>query len=85
MLPFLQPSAPSRGRDARIAFQAQCAAHNPARISVAFGIRRNVFNFEHVDCFIVRDGERVPIRRLEAGRHRKVIRIGSLADGCKIV
>jgi hypothetical protein len=51
----------------------------------AFGIRRNVFNFEHVDCFIVRDGETFPIRRLEAARHRKVIRIGSLADCCKIV
>jgi hypothetical protein len=51
----------------------------------AFGIRRNVFNFEHVDCFIVRDGETFPIRGLEAGRHRKAIRIGPLADCCKIV
>ena len=51
----------------------------------AFGIRRNVFNFEHVDCFIVRDGETFPTRKLEAAHHRKVIRIGSLADCCRVV
>ncbi|MEX2273699.1 MAG: hypothetical protein WD690_19695 [Vicinamibacterales bacterium] len=51
----------------------------------AFGIRRNVFNFEHVDCFVVRDDETFPIRKLESAHHRKVIRIGPLADCCRIV
>ncbi len=51
----------------------------------AFGIRRNVFNFEHVDCYIVRDGETFPIRKLETAHHRKGIRIGSLADCCRVV
>ena len=51
----------------------------------AFGIRRNVFNLEHVDCFLVRDGETFPIRKLEAARHRKVIKTGSLADCCRLM
>jgi hypothetical protein len=51
----------------------------------AFGIRRNVFNFEHVDCFIVREGETFPIPDLEASHHRKVSRTGSLADCCRLV
>lgn len=51
----------------------------------AFGIRRNVFNFEHVDCFIVREGETFPILDLEAAHHRKVIRAGSLADCCRLM
>jgi hypothetical protein len=33
----------------------------------------------------VRHGETFPLRMLEAARHRKVIRIGSLADCCRIV
>jgi hypothetical protein len=33
----------------------------------------------------VRDGETFPIRRLEAACHRKVIKIGSLADCCRVV
>jgi len=51
----------------------------------AFGIRRNVFNFEHVDCFIVREGETLPTLDLEASHHRKVIRTGSLADCCRLM
>jgi hypothetical protein len=51
----------------------------------AFGIRRNVFNLEHVDCFLVRDGETFPIRKLEAAHHRKALKTGSLADCCRIV
>jgi|SRR5215831_16171120 len=51
----------------------------------AFGIRQNVFNFEHVDCFIVREGETFPIHDLEPSHHRKVIRIGSLAECCRLI
>jgi hypothetical protein len=51
----------------------------------AFGIRRNVFNLEHVDCFIVRDGETFPIVKLEPAHHRKTIKIGSLADCCRLM
>jgi hypothetical protein len=51
----------------------------------AFGIRRNVFNLEHVDCFIVRDGETFPIVKLEPAHHRKAIRTGSLADCCRLM
>lgn len=51
----------------------------------AFGIRRNVFNLEHVDCFVVREGETFPIEQLRAEHHRKVIRTGSLADCCKLI
>jgi hypothetical protein len=51
----------------------------------AFGIRRNVFNLEHVDCFIVREGETFPILKLEAAHHRKIIRTGSLADCCRLM
>lgn len=51
----------------------------------AFGIRRNVFNLEHVDCFIVREGETFPTLKLEAAHHRKVIKTGSLADCCRLM
>jgi hypothetical protein len=51
----------------------------------AFGIRRNVFNLEHVDCFIVRESETFPILKLEAAHHRKVIKTGSLADCCRLM
>lgn len=34
-----------------------------------------MFNFEHVDRFIVRDGETFPTRKLEPAHHRKMIRI----------
>jgi len=51
----------------------------------AFGIRRNVFNFEHVDCFVVREGETSPISSLDAAQHRKVIRTGGLADCCRLM
>jgi hypothetical protein len=51
----------------------------------AFGIRRNVFNLEHVDCFIVREGETLPILKLEAAHHCKIISTGSLADCCRLM
>lgn len=51
----------------------------------AFGIRRNVFNLEHVDCFVVREGETFPIAPLKAAHHRKVIRTSSLADCCRLI
>lgn len=50
----------------------------------AFGIRRNVFNLEHVDCFVVREGETFPISNLDAAQHRKVIKTGGLADRCRL-
>ena len=52
---------------------------------IAFGIRKNVFNLEHVDCFIVREGETFPILKLEAAHHRKTVRTGSLADCCRLM
>lgn len=51
----------------------------------SFGIRRNVFNLEHVECFVVREGETVPIPTVDAARHRKAIRIGRLGDCCRIL
>lgn len=51
----------------------------------AFGIRRTVFNLEHVDCFIVREGETFPIPKLETAHHRKVIKTGSLVDCCRMI
>jgi hypothetical protein len=60
-------------------FSSQC------EYRFAFGIRRNVFNCEHVDCFIVREGETFPILHLQASNHRKLIRIGSLKDCCRLI
>jgi hypothetical protein len=51
----------------------------------AFGIRRNAFNLEHVDCFVVREGESLPMSTLQASHHRKRIRTGSLADCCRLM
>lgn len=65
--------------------------HEETRFSVqreyrfAFGIRRNVFNLEHVDCFVVKEGETFPASTLRPEQHRKVIRTGGLADCCRLM
>jgi hypothetical protein len=51
----------------------------------AFGIRTNVFNFEHVDCFLLREDETLPLAGLEPTHHRKLVRLGSLNDCCRML
>jgi hypothetical protein len=52
---------------------------------IAFGTRADVFDFEHVDMAIVGEGVRSPRPMLDERRHRKLLRVGSLADCCRIV
>lgn len=51
----------------------------------AFGTRRDVFDFEHIDYHIVREGIRHPRDVLDENKHRRLLKIGSLAHCCRLL
>ena len=51
----------------------------------AFGTKRDVFDFEHFDYELVREGVRQPRQVLKESDHRWKLKIGSLADCCRLL
>lgn len=52
---------------------------------LAFGIRPNVFDFEHVECFVVDKATRWPRLTLDEQRHSIKLRVGCLTDCCSLM
>jgi hypothetical protein len=52
---------------------------------IAFGTRRDVFDFEHIDYQLVREGVPQPIQFLKESDHRLKLTIGSLAHCCRLL
>jgi hypothetical protein len=51
----------------------------------AFGTKRDVFDFQHVDLAIVPEGARLPRVRPDPAVHRLKVTIGSLAACCRLL
>ena len=52
---------------------------------IAFGTRRDVFDFEHVDYALAGEGIRQPTRALKDSDHRWKLRIGALYDCARML
>ncbi|MQA31682.1 MAG: hypothetical protein GEU82_17920 [Luteitalea sp.] len=51
---------------------------------IAFGTRRDVFDFEHIDYQLAVEGTHQPRQALD-GSHRWKLTLGSLADCCRLL
>jgi len=51
----------------------------------AFGRKRDVFDFENVEYQLVRDRSRQPRQILNERDHRMLVKVGSLADCCRLL
>ena len=51
----------------------------------AFGMKRDVFDFENVEYQLVREGASQPRRQLDDAKHRMKLQLGSLAHYCRII
>jgi hypothetical protein len=52
---------------------------------IAFGTKRDVFDFEHIDYTLVGDGIRRPRQALNYSDHRWKLRIGALSDCARVL
>jgi hypothetical protein len=52
---------------------------------LAFGTRTNVFDFDHVDCFVVHKNYRWPRLTVDPQAHRMKLRLGPLGDCCRLL
>ena len=52
---------------------------------IAFGTKRDVVDFEHIDYTLVGDGIRRPRQALNYSDHRWKLRIGALSDCARVL
>jgi hypothetical protein len=69
----------------RLTMHKSLAFKDQHEYRIAFGTRRDVFDFENVDYLIVREDERRRRRVLKEPEHRWKLTVGSLAQCCRLL